>query len=110
MSKKKKIAARRYADLSFQFYRDKEGTPNFLITRNESDDGRPFYTAIDTYIFAGDLVNSALINIKDLAFLCDFFEKARAEALKKFQREDPLVNFTSQFNQKIDRLREEIKK
>lgn len=80
-SKKKIIPAKRDAILSLQFYRDKEGTPNFLVTSNpESDNDRVnLFTGVDELIFARNLALDNSMSIKELTFLCSFFERVRYE-------------------------------
>lgn len=87
---KKLLAARRYADLSLQFYRNKEGTPGFSITSNLQPDSRKFCTSIDQSIFAQNLVECELLSISDVAFLCDFFDLVRLRIKEKFTRPEYL--------------------
>lgn len=107
--KKKKLSARRYADLSLQFYRDKEGTPNFLITSNEQEEGKTFCTGVDSYIFARNLVNSNLICLSDLAFLCDFFDRARKEALMKLDKQD-VENRLNRIDNNLQIIKDKVSK
>lgn len=74
---KPKFAARRYAELSFQFYRDGDGTPNFLITSNPKDEGKDFCTGVDKWIFAQNLVSNNLLSFNELMWLCEFFDTVK---------------------------------
>lgn len=88
MSKKKiTYPARRDAELSFQFYRNKDGAPNFLLTSNPAVDGKDFCTGIDKLIFAENLVNSPLVSINEIAWLCDFFDRVRTEVKAKINKD-----------------------
>lgn len=84
--KKKIFKALLNAELSFQFYRDKMGTPNFLITCNPQKEGRDFHTGIDRIIFAENLINSGTCSVSELVFLCDFFDEVRRLMLKRVER------------------------
>lgn len=77
MKKKTKnpTAAKRYANLSLQFWRDKEGTPNFTVTYNPLKGDKYLFTPVDGMIFAENLVKSNLIQQKDLHVLRSFFNE-----------------------------------
>lgn len=72
---KKPNAAKRYANLSMQFWRDKEGTPNFTVTYNPLKGDKYLFTPVDGMIFAENLVKSNLIKPKDLHVLRSFFSE-----------------------------------
>jgi len=81
--KKKILYAKPKALLSLQFYRDKDHTPNFLITSNPEQEGRDIFTGIDRLIFAQNLTESPLVSAGELIFLCDFFDAVRRELSRK---------------------------
>lgn len=86
MKSKKYYKAKVNADLSLQFYRDNEGTPNFLITCNPPVDGKDFHTGLDTIIFAENLIDSGRCSINELLFFCKLFDIVRAKLDAKIKR------------------------
>ena len=72
--KKKYWNPKRKAELSIQFYHDKEGVENMTITANPTDK----FEMINFYIFAGNLFHSEYIddNMRDCLYeLCKTFVK-----------------------------------
>ena len=95
--KKKYLLARPKAEFSLQFWRDKQGTPNFTITSNPTEEGKDFCTGIDEYIFARNLIESGQFSDTELNFLVRFFnkvkkEKEEREAKKKLRRVEIYCN------------------
>lgn len=86
MKAKKVYRAKSVAELSLQFYRDREGTPNFLITCNPSVEGKDFCTGIDVIIFAENLIDSGRCSVNELMFFCKMFDIVRAKLEAKVRR------------------------
>lgn len=114
MKKEKRVRARAYADLSLQFYRDKEGTPNFLITSNKTE--KPLHTGIDTLIFAKSMAESDQVSASEFVWFCDFFRKVSEElaiklypvSVAKFESENTILR--NKLNQIYEILVEKLKK
>lgn len=77
--------AKTYANLSLQFYKTKSGQGGFLITSNPDKDGR-VVNPMDDYVFAKNLVESELVDLTTISFLCKFFRLVEAEIHEKFPR------------------------
>lgn len=94
-TKKKQNKKRHYplreAELSLQFYRDKNGTGNFLITSNPEIEGKDFCSGMDAYIFARNLVGSPLVSFAELKFFCDFFDEVRKRLHEDTKQLKPFV-------------------
>ncbi len=80
---RRRYRAKIFAILSLQFYRDKQGTPNFLVTANPRKDGEYAFTGVDKLIFAKEIARSELVSKEELLFLCKFFETVRKELEEK---------------------------
>ena len=65
------------AELSLQFYRDKEGTPNFMVTSNLDDNNWPM-TGVDLLIFARNFADDGLVDKKHKLEICRLFRKAES--------------------------------
>lgn len=74
-----KIPAKRNALISLQFYRDKSGKPNFLITCNEESEN--LFNGLDKSLplFAAGLVESNRLNSKELRLLCELFKEVELQ-------------------------------
>lgn len=82
MKNKQRFKALTYAILSLQFTRDKDGTPEFVITSNMEDEARDsvnIFTGVDELMFARNLVRASNCTARELAFLCKFFRHVEKE-------------------------------
>lgn len=82
MAKKKKLKALSNALLSFQFLRDKEGTPKFVITSNlpegaESGGSKYLFTGMDCKIFGVNFARDTLTDRAEKDWLCAFFDACK---------------------------------
>ncbi len=83
MSKKRKpIAAKRFALLSLQFWKDKDGTPSLLVTSNPEENGKNIFSSewgVNSGVLARQLVkDNTLLGDQEKRWLVDFFEQVRA--------------------------------
>lgn len=94
MTKKKQYAARRYAELSLQFWHNRDGQANFSITSNPRVEGKNIFdgNVVDPFYFAGALIQDGKVSRDELLFLCGFFDKVRGY----LDNEKPMVPIQEQ--------------
>ena len=77
---------KKQAELSFQVWRDANGTRNFTVTSNPADPCPDLTEGCDKYIFARNLIETNTVSFKELAWLCDFFNTVKSLMQEKLSK------------------------